>query len=48
MSQEATDADGCLRYLNRLSDFLFVLGRWAAKASGEPEAMWRRPDSGPA
>jgi cob(I)alamin adenosyltransferase len=35
--------DGCLRYLNRLSDFLFVLGRWAAQALGEPEHFWQRP-----
>ena len=27
-------------YLNRLSDFFFVLGRWAAKAYGEPEPLW--------
>jgi cob(I)alamin adenosyltransferase len=31
-----------LRYLNRLSDFLFVLARWAAKQCGEAEEMWRR------
>jgi len=31
-----------LRYLNRLSDFLFVLARLAAKRCGEPEEMWRR------
>lgn len=29
-----------LPYLNRLSDFFFVLGRWAAKAYGEPEPLW--------
>lgn len=32
-----------LRYLNRLSDWLFVAGRWAAKALGEPELFWERP-----
>jgi len=31
-----------LRYLNRLSDFLFVLGRWAAQAHGEEEYLWER------
>lgn len=31
-----------LRYLNRLSDWLFVAGRWAAKALGEPEYLWER------
>ena len=40
--------DGCLRYLNRLSDFLFVLGRLAAKVAGEPEHLWERPGSEPA
>ncbi len=29
-----------IRYLNRLSDHLFVLGRWAAKKYGEPEPLW--------
>lgn len=33
--------DGCLVYLNRLSDLLFVLSRWAAKAAGEPETLWK-------
>ena len=32
-----------LRYLNRLSDWLFVAGRWAARALGEPEHLWDRP-----
>jgi len=27
-------------YLNRLSDFLFVLGRWNAKRRGEEEVLW--------
>tara|TARA_B100000530_G_scaffold225641_1_gene145499 strand:- start:122 stop:703 length:582 start_codon:yes stop_codon:yes gene_type:complete len=31
-----------LPYLNRLSDYLFVLGRWAAKELGEPEYFWKR------
>ena len=30
-------------YLNRLSDYLFVAGRWAAKALGEEEFLWERP-----
>jgi len=34
---------GPLRYVNRLSDHLFVLGRWAAKQLGEPEYLWDRP-----
>jgi cob(I)alamin adenosyltransferase len=38
-----TDSESTvLPYLNRLSDFLFVLGRWAAKAHGEEEFLWER------
>ncbi|MBI5837047.1 MAG: cob(I)yrinic acid a,c-diamide adenosyltransferase [Candidatus Eisenbacteria bacterium] len=29
-----------LPYLNRLSDYLFVLGRWSAQARGEDEPLW--------
>jgi cob(I)alamin adenosyltransferase len=29
-------------FLNRLSDALFVLARWAAKRQGETEVYWRR------
>lgn len=31
-----------LVYLNRLSDLLFVLGRWSARARGEAEPLWDR------
>jgi cob(I)alamin adenosyltransferase len=31
-----------LRYLNRLSDLFFVLGRWAGKHMGEKEHLWER------
>jgi cob(I)alamin adenosyltransferase len=31
-----------LRYLNRLSDLFFVLSRWVAKQSSEPEYLWER------
>lgn len=31
-----------IRYLNRLSDWLFVAGRWVAQAMGEPEFLWDR------
>ena len=41
--EEPEVGDGCLKYLNRLSDYLFVAGRWAAKALGEPEYLWERP-----
>jgi cob(I)alamin adenosyltransferase len=32
-----------LRYLNRLSDFLFVLGRHLAQVFGEEEPLWETP-----
>ena len=31
-----------LRYVNRLSDLLFVLSRWVAKRLGEAEPLWER------
>jgi cob(I)alamin adenosyltransferase len=31
-----------LRYLNRLSDLFFVLGRWVGKHMGEQEYLWER------
>jgi cob(I)alamin adenosyltransferase len=31
-----------LKYINRLSDLFFVLGRWAAKQAGEKEPLWQR------
>ena len=31
-----------LRYLNRLSDLFFVLSRWSAKQSHQPEYLWER------
>lgn len=34
------------RFLNRLSDVLFVLARWAAKTQGEPEFLWERGGDG--
>ncbi|HQR13630.1 MAG TPA: cob(I)yrinic acid a,c-diamide adenosyltransferase [Nitrospira sp.] len=30
------------KYLNRLSDALFVMARWVAKTQGEPEFLWQR------
>jgi cob(I)alamin adenosyltransferase len=38
---EAIDA-GAIRYLNRLSDLLFVLSRWVALHAGTPEYLWER------
>ena len=36
---EPVDAE-CVRYLNRLSDALYVLGRWNVRARGEEEPLW--------
>jgi cob(I)alamin adenosyltransferase len=34
--------DGPLRYVNRLSDAFFVLGRWVGRHMDEPEYYWER------
>jgi len=31
-----------IKFVNRLSDALFVLARWVAKTQGEPEFLWER------
>lgn len=31
-----------IKYVNRLSDALFVLARWISKKQGEPEYLWER------
>jgi len=31
-----------VKFINRLSDTLFVLARWAARTQGEPEFLWER------
>lgn len=41
MRREAV-GEGPLRYVNRLSDLLFVLARWTAKHLGEPEYLWEK------
>lgn len=38
--QEALDPED-LKYLNRLSDLLFVASRWVAHRHGEPEPLWQ-------
>lgn len=35
--------DGPIRYLNRLSDLLFVMARTAARGQGRGEITWRNP-----
>ena len=40
LARQEAIGDQCLVYLNRLSDLLFVLSRWAAKTRNEPEPLW--------
>jgi cob(I)alamin adenosyltransferase len=42
LSREEDVGPWPLRYLNRLSDLFFVLSRWIAKQSGQPEYLWER------
>lgn len=42
LGRKETVAPTIVKFLNRLSDALFVLGRWAAKQHGEPEFLWQR------
>lgn len=44
MREQDDVGDGCMKYLNRLSDLLFVMARWAAKCHGEPEYLWQKPE----
>ncbi len=40
LAGEAAIGDNNLPYLNRLSDLLFVLARWAAKLENQKETIW--------
>ena len=42
LREEPNAEDNTMKYLNRLSDYLFVAGRWAAKSLGEDEYLWDR------
>lgn len=42
LGREEEIGEWALRYLNRLGDLFFVLSRWIAKHSGEPEYLWER------
>jgi cob(I)alamin adenosyltransferase len=42
LSREEAIGEWPLRYVNRLSDLFFVLGRWVGKHMGEPEYLWER------
>jgi cob(I)alamin adenosyltransferase len=39
---DPTIGDGCLKWLNRLSDLLFILSRAVAHRSGEAEPTWTK------
>lgn len=39
-TEEEAVRSEAIRYLNRLSDYLFVLGRAAAQRLGDPEVLW--------
>lgn len=42
LKHEESVNDQLLKYLNRLSDHLFVQSRWVAKRLNEPEFLWDR------
>ena len=42
LSREEPVDPTIVKYVNRLSDALFVLARWVAKTQGEPEFLWER------
>jgi len=47
LAQQEEVGDNVVPYLNRLSDALFVLGRWASHRLGEQEILWQpglKPD----
>ena len=43
--EETLDAQ-IIKFLNRLSDALFLWARWVAKTQGEPEFLWERDTGG--
>lgn len=42
LQKEEDIGEAVIPFLNRLSDFLFVLARWISKRSGSIETTWRR------
>jgi cob(I)alamin adenosyltransferase len=42
LSREEEVDSRIIKFLNRLSDTLFVWARWVAKKQGEPEFLWQR------
>jgi cob(I)alamin adenosyltransferase len=45
LAAEADVSRDLLRYLNRLSDLLFVAARWLARRDGGAETLWRKRGS---
>lgn len=46
LSREEPVDPAIIKFVNRLSDALFVFARWAAKTQGEPEFLWERDVQG--
>ncbi|TNE88309.1 MAG: cob(I)yrinic acid a,c-diamide adenosyltransferase [Deltaproteobacteria bacterium] len=44
MQDDDTVGEASMRYLNRLSDLLFVVARYAAMRSGHAESFWQNPN----
>jgi cob(I)alamin adenosyltransferase len=42
LAEQAEVSEAALRYLNRLSDYLFVAARRLARASGGQEVLWQK------
>ncbi|UCE63362.1 MAG: cob(I)yrinic acid a,c-diamide adenosyltransferase [Nitrospirota bacterium] len=42
LSRDESVDENLVKFLNRLSDALFVWARWVAKTQGEPEFLWER------
>ena len=42
LSRGENVGEGLLKYVNRLSDLFYVLGRWVGKNLGETEYLWQR------
>jgi cob(I)alamin adenosyltransferase len=47
LGKEESVDPALVRFLNRLSDALFVLARWIAKQQSEPEFLWQRDANSP-
>lgn len=46
LSQSEELSEGSIRYINRLSDYLFVLARTLNRESGERDVLWNKPAAG--